>query len=102
MEELRRWVLAAGALVLALLILAVLVRAVLGPRPADRMTAVKMASTLGIGELVLLSLPLEEDFLVDIALVMALLSFLVVVVASRLMPHQETERPGPAGGKSHD
>ena len=48
MEELRRWVLAAGALVLALLILAVLVRAVLGPRPADRMTAVKMAAPLGL------------------------------------------------------
>ena len=84
MEQVRTWVLTAGAVVLALLILATLVRAVLGPRFTDRIVAVNVISTLVIAELVLLSVWLREDFLVDVALVFALLSFLAVVVVSRL------------------
>ena len=74
MEQVRTWVLTAGAVVLALLILATLVRAVLGPRFTDRIVAVNVISTLVIAELVLLSVWLREDFLVDVALVFALLS----------------------------
>lgn len=85
MEQVKSWVLSAGAVVLALLILATLVRAVLGPRFTDRIVAVNVISTLVIAELMLLSVWLREDFLVDIALVFALLSFLAVVVASRLV-----------------
>ena len=85
MEQVRTWVLTAGAVVLALLILATLVRAVLGPRFTDRIVAVNVISTLVIAELVLLSVWLREDFLVDVALVFALLSFLAVVVVSRLV-----------------
>ena len=80
MEQVKSWVLSAGAVVLALLILATLVRAVLGPRFTDRIVAVNVISTLVIAELMLLSVWLREDFLVDIALVFALLSFLAVVV----------------------
>ena len=69
MEQVRTWVLTAGAVVLALLILATLVRAVLGPRFTDRIVAVNVISTLVIAELVLLSVWLREDFLVDVALV---------------------------------
>lgn len=47
--------------------------------------AVNVISTLVIAELVLLSVWLREDFLVDVALVFALLSFLAVVVVSRLV-----------------
>ena len=54
MEQVRTWVLTAGAVVLALLILATLVRAVLGPRFTDRIVAVNVISTLVIAELVLL------------------------------------------------
>ena len=82
MEQVKSWVLSAGAVVLALLILATLVRAVLGPRFTDRIVAVNVISTLVIAELMLLSVWLREDFLVYIALVFALLSFLAVVVAS--------------------
>ena len=84
MEQVKSWVLSAGAVVLALLILATLVRAVLGPRFTDRI--------LVIAELMLLSVWLREDFLVDIALVFALLSFLAVVVASRLVIIRQRKR----------
>ena len=93
MEQVKSWVLSAGAVVLALLILATLVRAVLGPRFTDRIVAVNVISTLVIAELMLLSVWLREDFLVDIALVFALLSFLAVVVAFQLvMSRQKNKR----------
>lgn len=81
METVKIWVLDAGAVALALLILATLVRAVLGPRFTDRIVAVNVIGTLVIAELMVLSVRLKEEFLVDIALVFALLSFLSVVVA---------------------
>ena len=104
MEQVRTWVLTAGAVVLALLILATLVRAVLGPRFTDRIVAVNVISTLVIAELVLLSVWLREDFLVDVALVFALLSFLAVVVVSRLVAARRRKRPEreKTGGNAHD
>ena len=81
METVKMWVLDAGAVALALLILATLVLAVLGPRFTDRIVAVNVIGTLVIAELMVLSVRLKEEFLVDIALVFALLSFLSVVVA---------------------
>ena len=81
METVKMWVLDAGAVALALLILATLVRAVLGPRFTDRIVVVNVIGTLVIAELMVLSVRLKEEFLVDIALVFALLSFLSVVVA---------------------
>lgn len=103
MEQVRTWVLTAGAVVLALLILATLVRTVLGPRFTDRIVAVNVISTLVIAELVLLSVWLREDFLVDVALVFALLSFLAVVV-SRLVAARRRKRPEreKTGGNAHD
>ena len=81
METVTTWILNIGAVVLALLILATLVRAVLGPRFTDRIVAVNVIGTLVIAELMVLSVRLRADYLVDIALVFALLSFLSVVVA---------------------
>ena len=92
MEQVKAWILSAGAVVIALLILATLVRAVPGPRFTDRIVAVNVISTLVIAELMLLSVWLREDFLVDIALVFALLSFLAVVVAARLVITRERKR----------
>jgi multicomponent Na+:H+ antiporter subunit F len=53
---------------------------------------------------VLLSVWLREDFLVDVALVFALLSFLAVVVVSRLVAARRRKRPEreKTGGNAHD
>lgn len=85
MEQVKQAVLSGAALVLALLILATLVRAILGPRFTDRIVAVNVINTLVIAEIAVLAVKLREDFLVDVALVYALLSFLSVVVVSRLV-----------------
>ena len=93
MEAVKTWILTAGAVVIALLILAALVRAVLGPRFTDRIVAVNVIGTLVIGELVLLSVRLQADYLVDVALVFSLLSFLSVVVASQLVMTRQRKHP---------
>lgn len=85
LAQIETGVLTAGAIVLALLILATLIRAILGPRFTDRIIAVNVINTLVIAEIALLSVWLREDFLMDVALVYALLSFLAVVVISRLV-----------------
>ena len=85
MEQVREFLLVFGAIVLAALMLATLVRAILGPRFTDRIIAVNVINTLVVAEIVLLSVWMKEDFLVDVALLYALLSFLTVVVVSRLV-----------------
>ena len=85
MEKIRELSLMAGAVVLALLMFAALVRAVLGPRFTDRIIAVNMINTMVVAQIALLSVYLKEDFLVDVALVYALLSFLTVTVLSRMV-----------------
>ena len=105
METVTTWILNIGAVVLALLILATLVRAVLGPRFTDRIVAVNVIGTLVIAELMVLSVRLRADYLVDIALVFALLSFLSVVVVSRLVAARRRKRPErekKTGGNAHD
>ena len=85
MESVRHGILVGSAIVFTVLMLATLIRAILGPRFTDRVVAVNMINTMVLAVIVLLALALEEDFLVDIALVYALLSFLAVVVLSKLV-----------------
>ena len=97
--------LSGAAVLLALLILAALVRAVRGPRFTDRIIAVNVVGTLVVAELAILAVRLREDFLVDVALVYALLNFLTVVVSrlvlSRRARHQNRRELSRQGGKRH-
>ena len=61
-----------------------LIRAVRGPRVADRIMAVNMMGTMVMVMIVVLSLLLKEGFLVDICLIYAMVSFLAVVVISKV------------------
>jgi len=106
MEQIKNGLLTGSALVLAVLMLVTLLRAILGPRFTDRMIAVNVINTMVVAELVILSVRLREDFLVDVALVYALLSFLTVVVVARLVvtwKRKKMERdPGKGKGGSAD
>ena len=53
-----------------------------------------------IAIITLLSVYLEEDFLVDVALVYALLSFLTVVVLSRMVTFRQKRRKLKSGERS--
>ena len=61
-----------------------LFRAVKGPTTSDRIVAVNMTGTFVITIILFLSLLMHEDYLVDIALIYAMLSFLAVVLLCRI------------------
>ncbi len=70
-----------GALiVLAVLIGIMLIRAVIGPRITDRILAVNMLGTMVISSIAILSRYLGEGYLVDVALIYAMISFVAVIM----------------------
>ncbi len=92
MEQARHAILVAGLVLLAVLNLVTLIRAVLGPRFTDRVMAVNVVNTLVIAMICVISVLQGEDFLVDVALIYALLSFLSVVVLSRMVMTREQKK----------
>lgn len=78
--------------ILAVMLFVCLIRAVRGPRVADRIMAVNMMGTMVMVMIVVLSLLLGEGFLVDICLIYAMVSFLAVVVISKVYIGVYTER----------
>lgn len=74
-----------GTLFLAVTMGFCLIRAVKGPKLADRIVAVNMISIKSILLIVMIGINIGEDFLIDVALVYALLGFLAVVIFTRFM-----------------
>jgi len=74
-----------GIIFLAITMCICLVRAVRGPKLADRIVATNMISVKTILLIVMVAVYIGGDFLVDVAMVYALLSFLAVVVFTRFM-----------------
>ncbi len=70
--------------VLALMLVLCLIRAVIGPRIADRLVAVNMMGTMVMVIIALLAVVKDQGYLVDICLIYAMISFLAVVVLSRI------------------
>ena len=68
----------------AVLLLLCLIRAVIGPRIADRLVAVNMITTMVTVMIAILAVLKNEGYLVDICLIYAMISFLAVVVLSRI------------------
>ena len=70
--------------VLTLLALACLVRCIVGPRISDRVLAINQIGTITVIMVVLTVLLLGEGYLADIAMVYAMLSFLAVILLSKV------------------
>ena len=68
----------------AVLLILSLIRAVRGPRIADRLVAVNMRGTRVMTMIGLLAVLKDQGYLVDICLIYAMISFLAVVVLSRI------------------
>lgn len=77
-------VLEAALLLLSVFVICCFIRAVRGPRVADRIVAVNMIGTLVMVIIAILSLLLEEGYLVDICIIYAMISFLSVVVLTKV------------------
>lgn len=84
-------VLIAALCVLVAVIFFCLIRALMGPRIADRVVAMNVAGTAVVLMVCLLARLLGEDFLVDVAILYAMLNLLIVVILCRVAAarHQE-------------
>jgi multicomponent Na+:H+ antiporter subunit F len=71
-------------LVLAVLLIVTMIRSVLGPKIADRIVSVNMIGTMVIMIIAILSVYLDEAYLVDVCLIYAMISFLGVVVLCKV------------------
>ena len=76
-------------LILSLSICACLFRAVMGPRFTDRIVSINIICTEVVIMIAILACLRREYYLLDIAIVYAMISFLAVVVLSKsyLLPH---------------
>lgn len=70
--------------ILALLVILTFIRVIKGPRLADRVVGVNVIGTLTIMMICVLSLMLAEGYLLDVALIYAMISFLAVVVLTKI------------------
>ncbi len=78
------WLFSVILIYLAALLFLCLLRAVKGPAIADRLMAVNMMGTMVMVIISILALYLEEGYLVDICLIYAMISFLAVVVLTKV------------------
>lgn len=69
---------------LGILLIICLIRAIIGPHPADRLLAVNMMGTITMVIIATLSIVLNEGYLLDICVIYAAMSFLAVVVYSKV------------------
>lgn len=90
--------------VLAVMLLLCLIRAVIGPRIADRLVAVNMMGTMVMVSIALLAVVKDQGYLVDICLIYALISFLAVVVLTRIYTgvyREKKQQDKEEGGNNH-
>ncbi len=74
-----------GALIiLAVMLMLCLLRAILGPRVTDRIVAVNMMGTMVMVMIAILAVKTGEGYIVDICLIYAMISFLAVVVITKV------------------
>lgn len=74
----------AALIFLAVMLVLCLIRAIIGPKIADRIVAINMMGTMVMVILGILALMLEEGYLVDICIIYAMISFLAVIVLTKV------------------
>ena len=96
------WLFRFALVVLAVLTLLCLVRAIRGPRIADRIVSINMISTLTICMICILSIRQHQGYLVDVALIYALIGFLAVVVLCKVYMGITLEQREKKEAQKHD
>lgn len=74
----------AALVFLAVMIILCLVRAIRGPKVADRIVATNMMGTMVMVIIAILAIMLDEGYLVDICIIYAMISFLAVIVLTKV------------------
>lgn len=83
-ERIQQQVIIIGMIFLALSIILCLVRATLGPRFTDRLLGINVINIKVIILICIMAVIFEKSYIVDIALVYSAISFLSVIVLSKL------------------
>ena len=88
------WIFHIILIILGVMLMLCLIRAVIGPRIADRLVAANMMGTMIMCIIVILGVIMDEGYLADIALIYAMISFLAVVVLTKIYAgvYQEHKR----------
>ncbi len=74
----------AALVFLAVMIILCLIRAIRGPKVADRIVATNMMGTMVMVIIAMLAIMLDEGYLVDICIIYAMISFLAVIVLTKV------------------
>ena len=93
----------ASLVIIGLLLVACLIRAIRGPRIADRVIAINMTGTMVVIVICVLAFLMGEDYLVDVAMIYTMLSFLAVVVLTKVYMgvYREKRRHAEKEGDGH-
>lgn len=90
-------------ILLAVMIILCLVRAIKGPRIADRIVAINMMGTLTIVTISILAVKMGQDYLVDICIIYAMISFIAVTLLTKVYmgvyAENKAKREAKDGGK---
>lgn len=78
------WIFHIILIVLAFMLLLCLLRAIIGPRLTDRLISVNMIGTMVMVIISIMAVIMNEGYLVDICLIYAMISFLAVVVLTKV------------------
>ena len=73
-----------GMIIISILIIAAIIRSAIGPSMTDRVIAVNMIGTMTIALIAMLAIYMAEDYLVDVCLIYAMISFLAVVILTKV------------------
>lgn len=87
-----RGLMLAAMIVLAVAVIFCLLRAILGPRFTDRLIAVNLVGTKTIILICVIAIYIGEQYVVDVALIYALISFLAVVVLTNVYKSSYNKR----------
>ncbi|MDO5441497.1 MAG: monovalent cation/H+ antiporter complex subunit F [Bacillota bacterium] len=79
-------------LILSLLTLFCILRCVKGPRNTDRVLAVNMVGSIGNAIIAVLATIYKQNFLADIVIIYTMLSFVAVIVMSRIVRGVQKEQ----------
>lgn len=74
----------AALIFLAVMVMLCLIRAIIGPKIADRIVSVNMMGTMIMVIIAILAVMLKEGYLVDICIIYAMISFLAVIVLTKV------------------
>lgn len=101
-----KWIFYGILIILALMLVLCLVRAIIGPRVADRLVAVNMTGTMVMVIISILAFIMDQGYLIDICLIYAMISFLAVVVLTKIYTgvylEEKEKKDGKKGVGSHE